>query len=234
MKTEKKLAQELIDSRNGEAPAQAPGETIQIKPLRMRTVVCAIRGVAPYMQLRFSVKGKSDYMNKQKAGSQSGSKKVREAKNFDELYKAALYQPKKGGFGIPAAAFRAALISACRIVGFKMTLAKLSVFVEADDKDNLDGTPLVALHGEPQKSEMVVRNATGVIDVRIRPVWQEWTANPRIRFDEDLFSLGDVANLLARVGAQVGIGEGRPDSRSSAGLGFGLFEVTEIQEIRKK
>jgi len=31
--------------------------------------------------------------------------------------------------------------------------------------------------------------------------------------------------LLARVGMQVGIGEGRPDSKNSAGMGWGLFEV---------
>jgi len=35
----------------------------------------------------------------------------------------------------------------------------------------------------------------------------------------------DVVNLIARVGMQVGIGEGRPDSKASAGLGFGLFEI---------
>jgi hypothetical protein len=35
----------------------------------------------------------------------------------------------------------------------------------------------------------------------------------------------DIANLIARVGLQVGIGEGRPDSKQSAGLGFGLFEI---------
>ena len=35
----------------------------------------------------------------------------------------------------------------------------------------------------------------------------------------------DVVNLMARVGMQVGIGEGRPDSKASAGLGNGLFQI---------
>jgi hypothetical protein len=39
------------------------------------------------------------------------------------------------------------------------------------------------------------------------------------------FTANDVVNLIARVGLQVGIGEGRPDSKESAGLGYGLFEV---------
>jgi hypothetical protein len=37
--------------------------------------------------------------------------------------------------------------------------------------------------------------------------------------------MGDIVNLLARMGEQVGIGEGRADSRNSAGLGFGAFKV---------
>lgn len=208
------------------------GEVVQIKELRQATAVFNIEGAGvPYMQLRFSQKGMDAYMLKQSEGSQGKSKKTRTAKNFDELYKEAFYTPRKGGYGIPASAFRNALISACRTVGFKMTLAKLSIFIEADDFDKTDSTPLVTLHGEPIRSSMIVRNATGVIDVRTRPQWHEWTANVRIRFDLDQFSLNDVANLLARAGAQVGLGEGRPDSSNSAGLGFGLFHVNEARKI---
>jgi hypothetical protein len=46
-----------------------------------------------------------------------------------------------------------------------------------------------------------------------------------VSFDADQFALGDIGNLLVRVGMQVGIGEGRPDSKKSAGMGWGLFEV---------
>lgn len=214
---------------------EAKDSQVQIKPLKQATAIFGIEGAGvPLMQLRFSQKGKEDYMKKQSEGSQGKSKKTREPKDFDRLYKEAMYQPKKGGYGMPASAFRAALISACRTVGFKMTLAKLSVFVEADDYDKLDNTPLVKIIGEPVRSDMVVRNATGVIDVRTRPQWPEWSASVRIRFDEDQFSLTDVANLLARVGQQVGIGEGRPDSRASAGLGFGLFDIVSVQKEEKK
>lgn len=34
-----------------------------------------------------------------------------------------------------------------------------------------------------------------------------------------------MVNLLSRAGLQVGIGEGRPDSKKSAGMGYGLFTV---------
>jgi len=44
-----------------------------------------------------------------------------------------------------------------------------------------------------------------------------------VNFDADQFTVQDVTNLMQRVGMQVGIGEGRPDSRDSAGLGWGTF-----------
>ena len=56
-------------------------------------------------------------------------------------------------------------------------------------------------------------------------MYPEWSAKLKIKFDSDMFSVHDVANLLSRMGAQVGIGEGRPDSKNSAGMGWGTFDV---------
>lgn len=56
----------------------------------------------------------------------------------------------------------------------------------------------------------------------------------RIRFDADLFTKTDIVNLIMRVGAQVGIGEGRPDSKDSAGMGFGLFEIITDEKEEKQ
>ncbi len=69
------------------------------------------------------------------------------------------------------------------------------------------------------------RNDNGGTDLRFRPIWHEWTAELKLRFDAEMFTLDDVTNLLARAGAQVGIGEGRPDSKSSNGCGWGTFEI---------
>ena len=108
-----------------------------------------------------------------------------------------------------------------------MTRAKLSIFCEADGHDADDGTPLVKItKGKPRYHESLVRNASGVCDIRPRPMWAPgWQAKVRIRFDADQFEVDDMANLLMRAGQQVGIGEGRPDSKKSCGMGWGLFEV---------
>ena len=197
---------------------------VQIKPANIQQAVFKIKGTAPYVQARFSAKAMQAMKEKMLAGSTAKGKKVREARNFDDDFEQAKHISEQGWVGIPASSFRQALISACRLVNFRMTLAKLSVFVAADGFDRIDGIPLIKLQaGEPERTEMAVRNATGVADIRVRPMWREWAAEVKVSFDADQFTLQDVTNLMQRVGLQVGIGEGRPDSRDSAGLGWGTF-----------
>jgi hypothetical protein len=198
---------------------------VTISAPRMRTNMFQLEGTAPYMQARFSEKSISKIRATQEAGSQSRGKKVREARDFKADYKAAMHVSEEGWVGVPAGAFRTAMIDVCRLVGYHMTLAKLSVFVEADGIDVVDGTPLVKLKGKHEMNISGVRNATGVLDLRSRPMWRRWSIDLRVRWDEDQFSLSDVTNLLNRAGQQCGIGEGRPNSRKSTGIGFGTFKI---------
>jgi hypothetical protein len=162
----------------------------------------------------------------QEAGSTSRSRKTRESKDFDALYEGAKHVSDEGWEGIHAAAFRNGAISACRACGFKMTHAKLAFMVISDGFDRVDGAPLVRLTtGTAEQWTAPTRNATGVVDLRCRPMYREWAATLRIRYDAGMLTAEDVVNLICRVGLQVGVGEGRPDSKMSAGLGFGLFEI---------
>lgn len=204
-------------------------EVVTIAPPKFRTITVRITGTAPYMQARFSAKAMLAMMDKMAAGSTAKSKKQREARDFDEDFRQSMHVSTEGWVGIPAAALRNASIDVCRMVGYKMTHARMSIFIEADGLDIVDGTPLVRLlAGEPEVTKLAVRNQTGVLDIRVRPLWREWSADVRVRFDEDQFTVSDVVNLLSRAGQQVGIGEGRPFSRQSNGLGFGLFTVENI------
>ncbi len=200
-------------------------QQLTIHPPKFQTAEFLIEGASPYLQNKFSRKARQQMRDKQAAGSTGGKGKKRDAKDFNASYEAAIHRSPNGWAGIPAPAFRNALISACRLAGFKMTIGKLSVFIEADGFDADDGTPLVKItKGEPTYSEMAVRNASGVCDIRPRPMWSEgWQAKVRIRFDADQFTLEDLANLMMRAGMQVGIGEGRPDSPNSNGMGWGIF-----------
>jgi len=203
----------------------ATEKEIQIRAPNMATASFGIRGTAPFVQLRFSAKVQEGLLKKHMEGSQAKKGKKREAKDPEALFEEAMYLSTDGWRGIPASSFRKALVSACRLVGFKMTLAKLGVFIEPDGFDAEDGTPLIRIQGEPALHISHTRNATGVPDIRIRAMWREWAATVRITYDADLFNEVDVANLLMRVGMQVGIGEGRPDSRESVGMGWGTFRL---------
>ncbi len=203
--------------------------TLEVAPPKFEIAEFEVVGSTPYVQHKFSSKGRKKMRDQQELGSQGKKGKKRDPRNFQADYEEAQYKFEDGGHGIPAAAFRAAMISACRLVGVKMTLTKMAIFVLPDGYDKDDHLALIRItKGKPQYREDVVRNQTGVCDIRARPMWAEgWKAKVRIRFDSDLFKVQDVANLLMRAGMQVGIGEGRPDSKESAGMGWGLFDCVK-------
>lgn len=217
-------------AKESKAPKQTE-QSVSIKAPNILTTAFRVQGTAPFVMNKFSEKARNQIKATQEAGSQARGKKQREPKDFDQVLEGAKHYSAEGWIGIPAPAFRAAMISACRLVGFQMTKAKLSVFVVAEGLDVDDGTPLVPIYGECEAHEGYVRNETGVIDLRNRPMWREWYADVTIRWDGDQFTADDIMNLLNRAGMQVGIGEGRPDSKKSAGCGWGTFQVAEINPI---
>ena len=210
-------------------------ETCVISPPKFGVTDFYIEGIAPLVVERFSKK--AELMAKMAEGQAARNKKNREARDFEKDAEEARYRSAENWEGMNATTFRAAMISACRLVGFKMTLAKLSAFIEADGFDKNDGVPLVRIYGESHTYTAHTRNATGVVDVRARPMYRNWAARLRVRYDTQQFKMVDVLNLVSRCGLQVGIGAGRPDSKASAGCGFGLFQVVPTErekEVIKK
>lgn len=203
-------------------------DAIAISPLNFETIHLEIEGTSPLLQARFAQKALAKMRAKMEAGSTAKKGAKRDPRDFDDDFRQAQHISEEGWAGLPAPAFRNACIDVCRMVGFKMTHAKMSIFVEADGLDKVDGTPLVKIiGGKPEKTEMPVRNATGVVDIRVRPMWRKWGCKLRLRFDADQFTASDVVNLLSRAGQQVGVGEGRPFSKSSNGIDMGTFRIKE-------
>jgi len=218
----------MAEKKNTPTPPDPSSRTVTIKPPNFGIASFRVHGIAPLVIHRFSAKTKQQMKDKMETGKAAGSKRNREAKLTDDLYEEARYRSVEGWDGFNASAIRAAMISACRLVNFKMTLAKLSVFVEADGTDALEPQiPLIRILGTPTKQEDMARVETGQPYVTVRAAYHDWRAVIRIRFDADQFTLQDVTNLMSRVGLQVGIGEGRPDSKNSAGMGWGLFSIEE-------
>lgn len=211
----------MAKRKKGAALDKATASAPNIATMRIRII-----GESPYVGHAFSQKARNSIREKQEAGPTKKTKgKNLEPRDFADDYEGAKHYSTKGWLGMPAAAFRNAMIDACRLVNYKMTLAKLSLFVVADGFDRVDGTPLVKIEGKPIEVEHAVRLPNGNMTLVHRPMWREWSATLSVRFDADQFSKDDVANLLLRVGQQVGIGEGRYNSKDSAGIGWGCFRL---------
>lgn len=204
---------------------QEQGVVITIKAPNFQTAKFKIIGNAPLVIHKFSTKARQQIMQTQMEGKSAKSKKDRKPKDFDAVYGEARHISTEGWDGMPASAFRSAMVSACKIAGYVMTRAKLAVFVEADGIEQDEGTPLVRIYGTPRKHEGYARNDNGSVDIRVRPIWDEWYALLRVRYDADMLTATDITNLLMRAGLQVGIAEGRPDSKNSVGCGWGTFMV---------
>ncbi len=201
-------------------------EAITIAAPNFQTMDVSIVGTAPLVQHRFGKKAATQMLQTHIDGdSKKNKSKKREARDIEQDYIDATHIGEDGKYGIPAPAFRSAMISACRVAGFQMTKAKLSVFVIADTVDNEDGSPLVHIKGKPELHKAAVRLANGSTSIAVRPMFKKWSAVVRVRWDGDQFTSSDVINLMMRAGLQVGVGEGRPDSKKSHGMGWGTFEV---------
>lgn len=211
-------------SKKSEEKKGGPAVEMVIARPKLVTVAIGIVGTAPYVQHKFSGKIRQKMLEAQMS-TKATSRKAKTPRDPDADYEGALHRMEGGKCGIPAPGFRSACISACRVAGYQMTKAKLSIFIEPDGFDVDDATPLVLIKGTPERFESSVRLETGVASIAIRPMWRKWSATVRVTYDADQFSAKDVVNLMMRAGLQVGVGEGRPDSKKSNGCGWGTFAI---------
>lgn len=215
------------------------GKALIITKPHMKTIMIRIGGMIdrPYVQHRFGEKARKQMLADMALGDaqkkKGRSRPPRGDAEFLEEYNQAMYKMASGEAGIPCTQFRKAMVTAHKLVGQKMTIGKLCIFIRSDGIDARDGTPLVRIRGKAsRRPPMAVRNSNGSTDFRDRPFFDGWEATLRIRFDADIYSEEDIANLAMRVGWQVGIGEGRPDSPHSCGMEWGLFDLLDAKGKR--
>lgn len=198
---------------------------VQIPPIELKTATIKIVGTSFFVANNFGKEARDMLLAKHVAGT-SGGKGKKGKKDVEKEAHESAHWTEDGQMGIPCGAFRNAMIDACRGANFKMTLAKMAIEADAQGYDAEDGVPLVIIHGKRKTIVSPVRNATGVIDMRPRThVMPGWTVDLRITWDDTMFSLEDVVNLVNRAGHQIGIGAGRKFSKMSAGCGWGSFKV---------
>lgn len=124
----------------------------------------------------------------------------------------------EGAFGVPAIAFKKAMVSACRLVqGITMILVKSAIRVP-------DGF-LPLKYDKLIMREDMVRVGTPprtTADLRYRGEFTKWSAELPIRFMKNVINVEQIVNLLNHAGFGVGVCEDRPEKSSGV---HGTFSV---------
>lgn len=194
-------------------------EVIRLAKVARTIVDVPIVGVTPLIPHKWSEKALRMMRDKQ-SGSKARVK--HDPKVPEEEAEAALYRLPDGRPGMPATAFKAAMIGAVRLFqGVTMVSLKSAVFVIGEGPDQL-----VAIEGDSIIREDTPRNATGVADLRYRYSFFPWNALLRVEY---LTALVDDESIIALVDAagNGGIGDWRPSAPKSATGTFGRFTVVE-------
>lgn len=190
--------------------------TVVLKPIEKATVQIPIVGVSPLIPHNWSQKA-LEHMRSTQAQNRTTTRAPKDAAAEAE---AAQYHLPDGRYGMPATAFKAAIVGACRLFGgISMVLAKQIIFVNGTGPDQL--LPLI---GEYEMREDTPRNANGSPDLRYRYYWFPWKVTLSITFLPSQISM-DSIYLLVDAAGHGGVGDWRPSAPKSGSGTYGRFEV---------
>lgn len=191
------------------AAKKATETVISLPALNIQFLKLRLRGDSPLICHAWSEKAKKQMLDKQMKVAQQ----AKEAKDPEQDYRDSLYPLKEGGFGFPAVAFKAAAVDACSsIQGVTKVEARGAFHIVGD---------MVKIDGEPSPREDMVKIAMGTADIRYRGEFREWGAEITLRYNANVLTREQIANLFNTAGFAVGVGEWRPQRDGS----FGMFHV---------
>jgi len=208
-----------------------------VRTERFRTLLI---GTSPLILHKFSEKLRKMILDKHMGEASAG----KEAKNPHDNFMASRYLLSDGSDGVPAAGLKAAFVAGFdKKSGVPMTKAKGAIRVVADDP----ATNLVRLIGPenpraaervgdpgawPQMREDVVRNESGVVDIRHRPEFWPWALAVEIEFLPSACSMSQVLQAIAMAGFVEGLAEWRPGSKQSRSGSYGCWQLATAAEVK--
>lgn len=208
---------------------------LEVPPIVIGKLTLHIRGTARMVCHKFSQKAIGMMLDKQMGKATKQKEKKDPVADFvgslyvDESEPVIVHDEDKehiwaeGKFMFPAGAFRTACVDSARIVGAEMTKMKLAIRIPAE-------FVAIETQGGARSRMDVVRLSTGVADIRFRAEFPEWECHVPVRYTKALIGMEQVVNLFRNAGESVGIGEGRPFSKKSCGMGWGTFTVVGVKD----
>ena len=187
--------------------------TIQVARIERPVMNIDIVGLTPYIAHRWSEKARKMMLD-----NMQGIKSPKEPKDPKAEFEAAQYRFPDGGHGIPAVAFKSAIVGSARFFGksVKMTELRQAVHVLGEGEEQL--VRIVA--EEPWMREDPVKVGMNGTDLRYRPQYDKWAATISVSFVPSLIDKSSIVALVDAAG-MVGVGEWRPEKSGT----YGTFQV---------
>jgi len=219
-------ASKKLNKLGAKLPKKVAQLQIDIPELKLGILTLTLKGTTPLIMHKFSVKSREQMGKKQQGQAQhKKAPKVPTDCFLESLYTLDGKMPKlvkkndnyyaAGKFGFPAGGFKKAAVSAADQTGLRATTVNKAFHVIGD---------LIEIKSQPPvMREDIVRigGMTKVADLRYRGEFRDWNATLTIRYNANVITPGQIANLFNVAGFAVGIGEWRPQRSGSSGM----FEV---------
>ena len=192
------------------AVAKKTEQLVEIKPINIKRAEITLVGDTPLLVHAWADKSRREMLEKQ----MKKAKTAKTAKDPQADYMGAFYRLENGTPAFPTIAFKQSAVSAGGRFsdGLKMTELRGSFYIEDE---------LVAIEGEPNMREDMVRIAMGTADIRYRPEFKKWKVVLKMKYNADAISLEQLVNIFNLAGFGVGVGEWRPERNGQ----FGMFHV---------
>lgn len=221
--------------------------SMELPRLNIQTIELPLVGDTPLIVHAWSEKAKKQMRDKQMGKATAGKEKKDPERDFlESLYVISDDKVKivdgvaiGGTFGFPVIGFKAAAVTACTSAGSITKVAARQAFhVFGDMKTTYAGKTqssgeFVTIQGSmPRMREDMVRVGMGTADIRYRGEFFPWFVMLKIRFNANVLSAEQIANLFNTAGFGVGIGEWRAEKDGMHGQ-FHVAEAGEIDRLMK-
>lgn len=199
-----------------------------IPGIKTEKLTTLIIGTAPLICHKFSQKLREQILAKHMGEASAG----RTRKVPLDNYNAARYRLTDGTDGVPSGGVKAAIVDGfSKAAGVPITKAKGGVRVSPDDPT----TNLVRIITpfEPRMREDVVRNESGVVDIRHRPEYWPWAMLLKVEYLPSVCTDRQVMQAIATSGFTVGLCEWRPSSKQSKSGTYGTWRLANSAEVEQ-
>lgn len=199
--------------------AEETGKEINVS-LKLNTIQVPIVGISPLIMSRFDEKSIRQIEESAPGKAKQGKKKV---ETPEEQYASSIYYLSDGkSYGMPAGAFKAAMVRAAQVVYDKQLVKTRTLFrIIADDPE----ANMVKINGDCRMRNDMVRvgGMNKVAAPRYRAEFPSWSAVLTVQYVAGQLSEEEIVSYINAAGFCCGVGEWRPEKSASGS--FGMFQV---------